>query len=511
MGKSTSFYNDTEIHNLVDVQLGDEIPPSRLRKKSSHQPGTTCAKCRLVLCILIVLAILAIVANRETAFIEGSFFHKPEEIVETEPAKPVDKDPPTDSKSDDKTEEIVATEPDVEPNHNDEQGDPVSDHEALIEKWGKWHFWDNNPESRPKEDFLSAFPNNDCPSDDFPFTAWQGDGVYVNHFLDSGSELINRAKEAIFTEYGWGPKKEMTTDQLIARKAMFKINVVDLHTTDLANSPEGNHDRGGWTTKSSFKALTKRLIHAMMTNDDFIIVLGGHANAAADGNHFLQSYMMQFHKIMEPIFKRLGMNLITRNNAHSGFGTVQNALGSGSIYGDKVDMIVWDSDGSEDENAFDLFCRQALIGGKRPPVLWATGSEFSVLKHLHLNADADIMEFGTGMAGVPTTESMKQVKTMPWATRYLKCPQNYTDLCDKDENRYRSTCWIDRDDVSPPIPQKKHVPRQNMFHPGFRVHQLIGRVLAFAILDALQDAIDTWSESTISCKSSHCNMLLWQL
>jgi hypothetical protein len=53
--------------------------------------------------------------------------------------------------------------------------------------------------------------------------------------------------------------------------------------------------------------------------------------------------MMQFHKIMYPVFARLGVKLITRNMGQGGLGTIQAGLGSGSIYGDEVDLLLWDS------------------------------------------------------------------------------------------------------------------------------------------------------------------------
>jgi len=408
-------------------------------------------------------------------------------IEEPKEGEITESDPVIDDKEEPKEGETTEPDPVI-----DEKEESI-DTEALIEKWGKWHFWDGDPESRPTEDYLAAFPNNDCPADDFPMTAWQGDGVYVNHFLDSGSELVSRAKEAIYTEYGWGPKNDMTRDQLIKRRDMFKTDKLDV-----ATERSGSMAGGGWTTKASFHGLVKRLLHAMMTNDSFTVVMGGHSAAAGHGNHFLQSYMMQFHKIMEPVFKRLGMNLITRNIANGGMGTMQNALGSKSLYGDNVDIMVWDSSMTEnDDPSFDLFCRQALIGGKRAPVLWSSG-KFNVLKDLHLNADADIMEFGTGLAGVPITESREQVDTLPWAARYLSCPEENRDLCDEKEHRFRTTCWVDRDDVSPLKKQADNAGSQVKWHPGFRAHQLRGRVLAFTVLNALQDAIDTWSEKTIA-------------
>lgn len=53
--------------------------------------------------------------------------------------------------------------------------------------------------------------------------------------------------------------------------------------------------------------------------------------------------MMQFHKVMYPVFARMGVKLITRNMAQGGLGTIQAGLGSGSIYGGEVDLLLWDS------------------------------------------------------------------------------------------------------------------------------------------------------------------------
>jgi hypothetical protein len=53
--------------------------------------------------------------------------------------------------------------------------------------------------------------------------------------------------------------------------------------------------------------------------------------------------MMQFHKIMAPVFARLGVTLISRNMAQGGMGTAQSSMGAGSIYGDEIDLLIWDS------------------------------------------------------------------------------------------------------------------------------------------------------------------------
>ena len=69
---------------------------------------------------------------------------------------------------------------------------------------------------------------------------------------------------------------------------MFKRQVVDF---EKGESPSKESDgNGGWTTESSYEGLVRRLLHAMMTNDDFVVVIGGHSAAAGHGNYFHQSY-----------------------------------------------------------------------------------------------------------------------------------------------------------------------------------------------------------------------------
>ena len=87
---------------------------------------------------------------------------------------------------------------------------------------------------------------------------------------------------------------------------------------------------------------------------------------------------MQFHRIMAPIFARLGVTLITRNISQGGMGTLQNSLGSGDIYGNKVDILIWDSGMTEKtrQDHIDFFFRQGLIGGVHVPVLWSAGGQY---------------------------------------------------------------------------------------------------------------------------------------
>jgi hypothetical protein len=368
----------------------------------------------------------------------------------------------------------------------------------LATEWGRWHFWDGDEETRPSGDYCGAYENRDIPTDEFPDESWQNDAVFVNHIINDAEQLVARAMEAIFVEYGHG--KPLKAEQLAERMKMFKWDKLDLKTQTSPPqkfSKKGDRGNGGWTTPRSVDGLVRRLLHAIMTNDTFTVVMGGHSAAAGHGNHFHQSYMMQFHKIMAPIFARMGVKLITKNMAQGGLGTIHNALGSGSLYGDEIDLLLWDS-GMTEPNAGhqDLFLRQGLLGGNRVPVVW--GGNFDILRALHESADVDVGDFGYGTDGVIPVESEEQAKTLPFASRYMKCSSGRQDLCTA-EPRFCTECWIPRDDIDPVKLGYKmgKFSGQVKWHPGWRAHQLVGRTIAFSVLQTLQEAIQIFSDGTM--------------
>lgn len=337
--------------------------------------------------------------------------------------------------------------------------------------------------------------------------------VFVNHYLDAAEQLITRAKEAIFTEYGHG--KPLPPEGLAERLKMFHWDKPD----ELINNPIGrdgnaSQDQGGWTTKRSFKGLVRRLLHAMMTNDKFTVVLAGHSAAAGHGNHFHQSYVHQMHKIMEPVFARLGVQLVTRNMAQGGLGTLHHSLGFTDIYGDSIDLLLWDSGMTEGKEAFDLLLRQGLLTGQKIPMIWAApGAHFETLRDLHNLADVDVGSWGTGMAGIVETTSVEQAKTLPKAVRDMRCATGAEDIC-RAAPRFCAFCWL-RNDLDPTslgfsgIRDSNHIGGQVRWHPGWQSHQLTGRVLAFALLEALQEAVQQWSDGTMgTCRYIFVNQQL---
>ena len=123
------------------------------------------------------------------------------------------------------------------------------------------------------------------------------------------------------------------------------------------------------------------------------------------------------------------------------------------------------------------------------PVVWSAGGKFDLMKMYHNYADADVGEYGLGMDGIPETTSEDQAEEIPWAARHLKCSTERPDLC-KHPYKYCATCWIPRKDhIAPTQKQNDPFKGQVSWHPGWRSHQLTGRVLAFSLLQALKEVI----------------------
>lgn len=155
----------------------------------------------------------------------------------------------------------------------------------------------------------------------------------------------------------------------------------------------------------------------------------------------------------------------------------------------------------------DIFYRQALLAGNRVPVIW--GGPFELLKMLHEEADVDVGVWGQATDGIMEVESDEQAKEIPWAARYMKCKDDMQDLCN-NEPRFCSTCWIDRDDGINPEAKQLDKPRgQVKWHPGWRSHQLTGRNIAFALLEALQAAINIWNEGVMGELFFHSFQMLF--
>ena len=97
-------------------------------------------------------------------------------------------------------------------------------------------------------------------------------------------------------------------------------------------------------------------------------MLGGHSAAAGHGNQFQQNKQITFHHLMEPVFDKLGVRLVSRNMGQGGVGTLQFSIGGKDLYGE-ADIMEWDSAMTEKGNTVDLWNKQAILSGERVPVI----------------------------------------------------------------------------------------------------------------------------------------------
>jgi hypothetical protein len=178
--------------------------------------------------------------------------------------------------------------------------------------WDVWHEFQDNvhqeDQQRPTHDYCGEYDpiHRDIPTTAFPQQAWQTDAAFMQHLLYQGQRLVTRAQEAILMEYGHGigslPQLTHTGVEL-RRQHMFSWQKLS-SLVEVAPPPigfergSGTRGTGGWTTTKSWQGLVRRLLHAMVTNDEFVVVLGGHSAAAGHGNHFRQSYLSQLHRIL---------------------------------------------------------------------------------------------------------------------------------------------------------------------------------------------------------------------
>ena len=142
-------------------------------------------------------------------------------------------------------------------------------------------------------------------------------------------------KEGIYTEYGHPTPipLDVTSDAYHTQQALWQIQIYNPDTEN-CTQPTKNvpytvdcgppHKDTGLATfhVTAWQGFVKKLLHAMLTNDDFYVVLGGHSAAAGHGNDFQQNRILHgFHYIMEPVMDKLGIRLLSRNMGMGGVGT----------------------------------------------------------------------------------------------------------------------------------------------------------------------------------------------
>jgi hypothetical protein len=375
----------------------------------------------------------------------------------------------------------------------DDQQDRFLKHmENVRQEWGAWsdiqdNYFDKHGVDRPTANF-STVPYGDLPNNQLPEKSWQADEEYLTSFIPEARALVNRVTEGIYAEYGYPLKQKdgtVLSPQLKAeRNRKFEIVTLDPEALNT------NLDHGiAWLTKPAMDGLVRKLLHALITNDAFYVVLGGHSAAAGHGNNFMQNKMMVLQHVLEPVFDKLGMRLISRNMAMGGVGTLHFSLAGKALYGE-ADVMLWDSGMTERGPTVDFFNKQAILAGERLPILFTT-EPFAIMEET--KGEAWIGEMKVNTAILPLTVDEVQANEVPYAARYLHTEEPRLANMEK----YNSICWEPRSDFTPLKNQDQSFPSQVGWHPGFRYHQYEGRLLTLVLLEGLKRALELWEDGIL--------------
>ena len=156
-----------------------------------------------------------------------------------------------------------------------EQEEYVAKMESVRSRWGAWDFVDdyalkNKGKERPVADF-SDTEYKDMMAPKFPAGSWQTDAAYVERFLAEAGDLVDRVREGVYAELGRpskGPdgKVLLSDEERVERDRAFRI----AHEED-----DDGEGAMGTVNARSWDGLVRKLLHAMMTNDEFYAILGG--------------------------------------------------------------------------------------------------------------------------------------------------------------------------------------------------------------------------------------------
>lgn len=121
-------------------------------------------------------------------------------------------------------------------------------------------------------------------------------------------------------------------------------------------SPSSPNNGKSWA-RAKRKMMLKLLeIQTKQQRVPFVWATGGHSAAAGHGNFYDESYTSYLNKAATPIFKSVGIDLITRSYAMGGSSSAPEiALCAEEIFGQDLDVIVWDFGMTDGRNSEKLF------------------------------------------------------------------------------------------------------------------------------------------------------------
>lgn len=386
--------------------------------------------------------------------------------------------------------------------------------EKYSKQYGYWDFFQYSNADTDKNQIVNS-SSSVIEQSSFNYT-WQLDTNYTLKYQSEALRLIKRVRNGILKEYGLLSSINTTTTKIHLFNSSSGSSTI--HDTSY-NKNESSSLLLASMSSISYKILKRKLLYAIIHNKPFSIVFGGNNNIG--GKDFFQTKGMSFHNVLEPIFDKLGMTLMTRNmERQEGDDIVSLLLNGNSINGHDNDLFIWtlNRDHEEQQELIDgimesLLHQTSYSKNKIPNILFQHSFPRSIFKHTKTrNIDKLwIGEMNTNFwntTALPISHNFTQVLDLPYAVQYLHCAQHFQKICDWKRYKFNTHCWVNRTDVAPMTTQNSYTNTKD-HDVSFRYEQFQSRKYLLLILHALEDILKIWKDEEKS--SSLPPPSSWQL
>jgi hypothetical protein len=169
----------------------------------------------------------------------------------------------------------------------------------------------------------------------------------LQFFLTGGESLVQRIKEGIYNVYGMGSNTADDKGQVNKQQNQsFNVHKIDYSTDHEIQIDASLTGQGcivdiktqqpvtcsSYVTKSDYKKLVRKALHAMVTEHTFLIAVVSSGDYTYQANNIFQAQVTQVQYLLQSVFDKLGIKVISRSMGMDTPTTTINALRVADIY-----------------------------------------------------------------------------------------------------------------------------------------------------------------------------------
>jgi len=242
------------------------------------------------------------------------------------------------------------------------------------------------------------------------------------------------------------------------------------------------------------KILSSYFFNDKDDDETFVWTTAGHSAAAGHGNLFNQTFTSIIEQTVKDVFDSTGIKFEARNYAMGGFGSFPElALCMESIYGSDVDMLSWDF-GMTDAGPVQALSGIDLWGNRAGllpsfPLIFGFGSERGrINKFMSFNGTVALNYKKMNKIRrevIPDATTFLDPESLPLPLRNYNCKDHFEsgDPCSDTKFDTKRFC--------------EKVDGQVSWHPGWKEHLFLGRLIGLYLTEYLERALYELKESSI--------------